>query len=134
MKTVRHEIGKLVLTLTLAVAALLLPSSLVHAGNGHGAGHAGWGGPGQASHHGHHPYSGGYGVAWGGYYPYWGYDSFYGGYAGYGIYSGNVANVPSFGVFSTPFWGFGVLTPSWGASPAIEANTYQSMNFMNVFP
>ena len=64
MKTVRHEIGKLVLSLTLAVAALLLPSSLAHAGNGHGGGHAGWGGPGLASHHGHHPYSGGYGVGW----------------------------------------------------------------------
>ena len=38
MKTVRHEIGKLVLSLTLAVAALLLPSSLAHAGNGYGGG------------------------------------------------------------------------------------------------
>jgi hypothetical protein len=134
MKRVRHFTGRLALLLTLAVAALLLPSSPAHAGGGHGGGHAGLGGAGHSAHHGHFGVSGGYGWTWGGYDPYLGYGSFYGGDYGYGIYSGNVANVPSFGVFSTPFWGFGVLTPSWGASPAIEANTYQSMNFMNVFP
>ena len=123
MKTVRHEIGKLVLSLTLAVAALLLPSSLAHAGNGHGGGHAGWGGPGQARRHGHLLHSGGYGGAWGGYYPYWGYDSFYGGYAGYGIYSGEVATSPNFGI-SIPFW---------GDSTAIQSGTYQSLNFIDLF-
>jgi hypothetical protein len=123
MKTVRHEIGKLVLTLTLAVAALLLPSSLAHAGNGHGGGHAGWGGSGQASRHGHHPYSGGYGGAWGNYYTYWGYDSFYGGYAGYGIYSGDVATSSDFGIY----------IPFWGDSPAIQSGTYQSLNFIDLF-
>ena len=123
MKTVRHEIVKLVLTLTLAVAALLLPSWLAQAGNGPGGGHAGWGGSGQAGHHGHHPYSGGYGGAWGGYYPYWGYDSFYGGYAGYGIYSGDVATSPDFGIY----------IPFWGDSPDIQSGTYQSLNFIDLF-
>ena len=79
---------------------------------------------------GHHPYLGGYGGTWGGYggtwggyYPYWGYDSFYGGYAGYGVYSGDVATSPD----------FGINIPFWGDSPAIQSGTYQSLNFIDLF-
>jgi hypothetical protein len=108
MKPFRHHIRKLAWTLTLAMAALLLPASLVYAGHGHGGGHAGVGGSWYSTYHGHHPYSGGYGWTWGGYYdPYWGYDSFDGGYYGYGGYNGNVTIAPYF---------FGVYTPYWGDS------------------
>jgi hypothetical protein len=102
MKPVRHGIGKLALGLTLTLAALLFPSSPARAGQGHGGGHAGLGGPGHSAHHGHHPYAVGYGWPWGGYYPYWEYDSSYGsyygdggGYNGYGVFSGNTG--PYFG-------------------------------------
>jgi hypothetical protein len=119
MKTVRQFTGKLALTLTLAVAALLLPTSPAHAWQGHGRGHAGWGGAGHSGHHGHHPYSGGYGWTWGGYYPYLGYDSFYGGSYGYGIYYG----APPFDAYGAP----------WGVVPASPSGTYQSTNFIDLF-
>jgi hypothetical protein len=129
MEPVRHCIGKLALILTLAVAALLLPSSLAHAWQGHGGGHAGLGGSGHPTHHGHRPHSGGSGGTWGGYYPYWGYDTFYGdsyGYVygnsyGYGIYSGN-----------DPY--LGVYTPAWGVSPVTPSTTYQFVDIMSLFP
>jgi hypothetical protein len=115
MRPVRHVTGTLALTLSLAVAAWLLPSSPARAGQGHGGGHVGWGGPGPSGHHGHHPHSGGYGGTWGGDYPYWGYGASYGGYYGYGNLDGN-----------DPY--LGVITPYWGA-PA--ANTYTNYNFLN---
>jgi hypothetical protein len=125
MEPVRHCIGKLALTLTLAVAALLLSSSLAHARQGHGGGHAGWGGSGHPTHHGHHPQSGGSGGTWGGYYyPYLGYDPSYGGYYGYGDYFGNLAPGPYLGVY----------TPYWGVSPVIPSTTYQFPDIMSLFP
>ena len=120
MKLVRHGIGRLALTLTLAVAASLLPSSPARAGQGHGGGHAGWGGSGHSRHHGHHPYSGGYGWAAGGYYPYGGYDSYYGGYYGYGIFDGN-----------NPY--LGVITPYWGVPPASTYTNYDFINSIDLF-
>jgi hypothetical protein len=110
------------LTLSLAVAAWLLPSPTARAGQGHGGVHAGLGGPGPSGHHVHHPYLGGYGGTWGGYggtwggyYPGWGYDAPYGGYYGYGIFDGN-----------NPY--LGVINPYWSAPPA---NTYANYNFLN---
>jgi hypothetical protein len=123
MKSVRHGIGKLALTLALAVTALLLPSSSAHARQGHGGGHAGWGGSGFSTHHAHHPNSGGYGGIWGGYYPYGGYDSFYGGYYGYGGYGAGMTIDPYLGAYTNP----------WGVYPVTPYGTYQSMNFMDIF-
>ena len=126
MKPVRHYFRKLAWTLTLAVAALLLPASLAHAGHGYGGGHAGSGGSGYSTHHGYHPYSAGNGWTWGGYshYPYyWGYDSFYGGYYGYGGAIGSVAIDPY----------FGVDTPFWGVSPVGHSTMDDVLNFMDSF-
>ncbi len=123
MKSVRQGIRKLAWTLTLAVAAWLLPASLAHAGSGHGGGHAGPGGSGSFTHHGHHPYSGGYGWTWGGYYPYWGYDPFYGGSFGYGGTIGVAA--------STPY--SGVHAPFGGVSPVGHSTMDDVMDFMGSF-
>jgi hypothetical protein len=110
MKRDRHFFRKRAWTLTLAVAALLLPASLAHAG-GHGGGHAGGVRAGASTHHGHRPFATGYGWTYGGYYPYGGYNpfyggynSFYGGYSDFGGYNGVVATSPYLGVY-TPFGG-----------------------------
>jgi hypothetical protein len=131
MKPVRYRIGKLAGTLTLAVAALLLPASLASAGQGHGGGHVGSVGSGFSTHHTHHLNAGGYFSTWGGYYPGWGYDSYYGGDYGFGIYSGNN---PAFGIFSGNNPALGVYTPYWGVSPVVPTNAYGTTNFMGVFP
>jgi hypothetical protein len=123
MRPVRHWTGKLALTLTLAVAALMLPSSRAHAQQGHGGGHAGRGGLRATTHHGHHPYGVGYGGTWGGYYPYGGYDSFYGGYYGYGV-----GDYYGFGVFNGNGPAFGGVTPYWGVSPVGPSTSYGFVN------
>jgi hypothetical protein len=125
MKAVRHSTTRLAWSLTLTVAALLLPPSMAQAGQGHG-GHAGWGGLGHSLHHGHHGLPAGYGGTWGGvgFYPYSGYDSFYGGYPGYFGYGGNVA---------TDYY-FGGYTPTWGASPFGQSTVSDPTSFMGVFP
>jgi hypothetical protein len=122
MRSVRYVTRTLALTLSLAVAAWLLPSSPARAGQGHGGGHAGLGGPGPSGHHGHQHYLGGYGATWGGYggtwssyYPYWGYDAPYEGYYGYGIFDRN-----------NPY--LGVINPYWSTLPS---NTYRNYNFVN---
>jgi hypothetical protein len=132
MKPVRHRTRKLAWTLTLAVAALLLPASLAHAQHGGGGGHAGPGGSGSSHHHGHHAFSGGSGWVVGGYYPDWGYGPFYGGYSGYGIFGPNVAADPYFGVYAPgPY--FGVFSPYSGGSPFGQSTTFGVFNFMDSF-
>lgn len=125
MKRLRHRTGKLVLALTLVVAALLLPSSPARAWQGHGGGHAGRGGSGHPAHHGHRPFSGGFVGTWGGYDPYWGYDPFYGGPYGYGIGS------YGYGIYdgNNPY--LGVINPYSGFSPFPPAGTYSNYNFIN---
>jgi hypothetical protein len=76
-----------------------------------------------STHHGRHPFSGGYGWAWGGYYPSWGYDLFYGGYSGYGGYTAIVAPDPSFGVYG----------PVWGVEPSGHSTMDDVMNFIDSF-
>ena len=120
MRPVRQVTGTLALTLSLAVAAWLFPSSPARAGQGHGGGAASWGGLGRSGHHGHNPHSGGYGWTWGGYNPYWGYDSSYGGYYGYGIFDG-----------SNPY--LGVITPYWGVPPAGTYTNYDFINAVDLF-
>jgi hypothetical protein len=132
MKPVKNHARKLAWTLTLAVAALMLPASQAHAQHGASGGHAAFGSSGFSTHQGHHPYHGGYGYGFGvgGYYPDWGwgygygYGSYYGDYLGYGVSAGAVAANPYYGVY-TPFPGvssFGPLT------------TYSGINFGNLFP
>jgi hypothetical protein len=72
MKPVRYVTGTLALTLTLAVAAPLFLSSPARARQGHGGGHAVWGGPAPSGYPSHHLHPGGSGWNWGGYYPYLG--------------------------------------------------------------
>ena len=72
MKPVKNHARKLAWTLTLAVAALMLPASVAHAQHGTSGGHAALGSSGFSTHQGHHPYYGGYGFGVGGYYPGWG--------------------------------------------------------------
>ena len=120
MKRVGYGIGKLALTLTLAVSALLLSSSPVRAGQGHGGGHAGSGVSGHTGHHVRHYNVGGYGWGWGGYYPYWGYDAPYAGAYGYGIYDG-----------SNPY--LGVITPYSFGPPAAPYTNYNFINAIDFF-
>ena len=122
MKAVRHLTTRLAWSLTLTVAALLLPPTTARAGQGHG-GHAVWGGSGHSLHHGHQGLLAGYGGSWGGFYPYWGYDSFSGGYSGYGGYGGNAAS---------DFY-FGGYTPYWGASPFGQSTVIDPGSFMAHF-
>jgi hypothetical protein len=119
MKAVRNCTMRLAWSLTLTVAALLLPPSIAQAGQGHG-GHGVWGGSGRSLHHGHYGLPAGYGGTGVGFYPYWGYESFYvyGGYPAYVGYGGNLANEFDFGGY-TPFWGV----------PA--ASSYTNFDFIN---
>jgi hypothetical protein len=134
MKPLRHRIGILAFTLTLAVAALLLPSYPAHAWQGHGAAHAGQGGAGHNGHHGRHSFSGGFIGSWGGVYPYWDYDPFYAGTYGYGVVPGN-AYGGTFGYGTVPgnFPYVGINNPYWGVPSAVPYTNYSFMNSIDFF-
>jgi hypothetical protein len=135
MKPVKNHARKLAWTMTLAVAALMLPASLAHAQHGTSGFHAGLGTSGFSTHQGHHPYYGGYGFGAAGFYGGWGwgYGSYYGDDLGYGVSAGAAAANPYYGVYApSPY--YGVYTPFSGVSPFGSSTTYGGINLGNLFP